>query len=82
MPRMIGDIVCLESDFALVRFVPNGQTARVNISEFKHLEDCLLQGMRIAFTPETKTLEVPIVSWIEKNKIKFLSYLQHDDNNV
>jgi len=74
LPRLIGDIVRLEEETAIIAFRSVNQQAVITLKDFKHLEQYLVPGIRVVLTTENNKLEIPIVKWQENNKIKLLMY--------
>jgi len=69
---LIGDIISVENDTAIVNFRSINKNGIIDIKDIKHLEKFMIPGIRITYDTENKKVEIPIVKWQENNKIKLL----------
>lgn len=72
MPRLVGEVVRLEDDNITILFKSSNQQTVMKVDPM--LEEYLVPRMRVVVTSETGKLEVPIVNWQEKNKVKLLCF--------
>jgi len=79
MLRLIGDIVQLEDDEALIYFPSIDKTAKINVKDYPELEQYIIPGIRIVY--EEKKLKIPILEWMKKEKIKLIES-KEENNNV
>ena len=69
---LIGDIISVENDTAIVNFRSINKNGIIDIKDIKHLEKFMIPGIRITYDTENKKVEIPIVKWQENNKTKLL----------
>jgi len=69
---LIGDIISVENDTAIVNFRSINKNGIIDIKDIRHLEKFMIPGIRITYDTENKKVEIPIVKWQENNKIKSL----------
>jgi len=68
MLRLIGDIVQLEDDEALIYFPSIDKTAKINVKDYPELEQYIIPGIRIVY--EEKKIENTDIRMDEKRKNK------------